>query len=155
MFLAACSHNRYQPNKATLIAEKECRNLFGSYNLDFEKFGYYENLGFWQLSNYDQIQIRQVNESISFIGYKNGSVLSTFNATPEQVKCQDGVLLVNIENHFLNNGGVSVYEARKIQIYSYKSEEVVVRFQQASSGLFLMVPVSVSEDSAVILHSVK
>ena len=155
MFLAACSHNQYQPKKATLITEKECRNLFGSYSLDLKKFGHYENLGFWQLRNYDQIQIKQVNESISFIGYKNGVVLSTFNATSEQAKCQNGVLLVNIENNFINNGGVSVYEARKIQIYSYKSEEAIVRFQQASSGLFLMVPVSVSEDSAVILHSVK
>lgn len=155
MFLAACSYNQYQPNKENLVSESECLNLFGNYTLDFEKLHYHENLGFWQLRNYDQFQIKQVNEITSFIGYKNGAVLAIFNAAPDQAKCQDGVLNVNIENKFVNNGGVSVYEARKIQLYSYKPEEVIVRFQQTSSGLFFMVPVSASEDSIVVLHSKK
>lgn len=149
--LVGCSFHGYKPVKSNVLAEENCQNISGKYSLNLEKFGNFNNLGFWDFRNYDTFYIVLSGDNIEFAGIKGGKIESTVKVTKENFKCKNGIISVNIENNFENNGGVSVYEVRTVNFYSYVKDEVLAQYVQTSTGLAFMVPVSVSEDRLVKL----
>ena len=145
----------HSPAKSKVIVEENCKNILGSYTLHFDKFKSYSNLGFWNLREYDTLKINMIENAIRFSGVYGGTVKAAVEIPKEKYQCKDGILTVNIDNQFINDGGVSVYEARSINFYSYVSSEVFAQYTQASTGLVFMVPASFSEDSLIELRKIK
>jgi hypothetical protein len=152
--LASCSFNQYNPDKFELKMESDCKNLFGSYTFNLDKFKSLNNLGFWDLRDYEQFHVNKSTLGILFSGNK-GDSLRTHEVTEDDYICSNGVLTVNIPNIFTNDGGVSVYQARKVEFYSYKKYQVSMRISETSSGLVFLVPVVLSEDSLAELFLIK
>lgn len=101
------------------------------------------------------LNITMVENAIRFSGAYGGTVKATVEIPKEKYQCKDGILTVNIDNQFTNDGGISVYEARSINFYSYIRNEVFAQYTQASTGLVFMVPASFSEDSLIKLVKTK
>lgn len=154
LLITSCSSYNYSPERDRLILENGCGHIEGQFSVDSSRMGAYTNLGFWGVSQYERVSIDRDNETIRFLAVgKDGSTESLILPPGEQA-CANGVLEIDIDNQFQNNGGVSVYEARKIELFSYSPDVVYMRFIQKSTGLVFMVPASVAEDSVVTLRRV-
>ncbi len=146
-----CSINNYTPNESLIVNESSCESLSGDYTLDFDKYSYYNNSGFWKLRQYDQISIYISEKQVSLIGYNEHKVVSSFTAKTKDWLCSSGIISIDTDNAFLNKGGVLVYQARSVQLYSYEGNEVIIRFKEMSTGLAFLIPVMVGGDSIVQL----
>ncbi|KZZ72856.1 hypothetical protein [Oleiphilus sp. HI0128] len=151
--LAGCGFQQYKANESLVIGNQSCTSLSGKYTLNFENYSHYNSLGFWQLRQYDQFEINASANELLFTGYKNESVVNSSQILRPDWSCSKGILAIDIKNETQNNGGVTVYEARSLQLYSYKAGEVYVRYKQTSTGLAFLIPVSTFDDSVVKLNA--
>ena len=152
--LTGCTINKYNPEEKRVISSLNCEGLNGYYTLNFDEYYHYNKAGFWQLRQYDRFKINVDDKQVLFVGESKGKNIASLILNSEGWSCSNGILSVNLDNVIQNNGGVSVYQARSLNLYSYKTGEVHVQFKELSSGLAFLIPVSVGEDSRVILNSV-
>ena len=154
LYISGCSFQSYKPEPESLISNSTCGHLVGEYSVDSEKFKYYSNPKFWSMRDYQVFSINFTEAGIEFSAKSNNSPVKIKTLNHDEYSCDGKVLTIDVENGATSNGGVSTYDARKLQIFSVKPDEIRMRMVQTSSGLAFLVPVVISEDSLVILNRI-
>ena len=143
----------FAPRHSSLISQEECKHIYGTYAVQMQKSKIFDNLGFWAVHRYYGFEIVKSEKGIQFKGQYIGTSHQLIDVSNSDISCSGNILSVDIDNNTQNNGGVSVYEARKIQFFSYEPGVVIARTVQTSTGLFMLIPVVATEDSIVTLRS--
>ena len=87
-----CSINNYTPNESLILNNSSSESLSGTYTLDFDKYSYYNNSGFWKFRQYDLISINISEKQVSLIGYNENKVFFSFMVKAKDWFCSSGII---------------------------------------------------------------
>jgi len=86
------------------------------------------------------IKATKANVNIEFLSKQKIDIRNSYNE--ESFECINNTLTLNLTNHWVNDGGASLYYSPKIIMYKSRNNHIYVKREDAATGLVFLIPAS-------------